>query len=38
MSLSNGQETLRTAQGYLGAHEGAPNKSGAPIVDECQSF
>ena len=38
MSISNGQETLRTAQGYLGAHEGAPNRSGAPIVDECQAF
>ena len=38
MSISNGQETLRTAQGYLGAHEGAPNKSGAPIVNECQAM
>ena len=38
MSISNGQQTLRTAQGYLGAHEGAPNRSGAPVVDACQAF
>lgn len=38
MSISNGQEVIRKAQGYLGAHEGAPNKSGAPIVNECQAL
>lgn len=38
MSISNGQQTLRTAQGYLGAHEGAPNRSGAPVIDACQAF
>jgi len=38
MAISNGQQVIRTAQGYLGAREGAPNKSGAPIVDECQAL
>jgi len=37
--LSNGQKTLRKAGHYLGAMEGArPNRSGDPIVDECQEF
>lgn len=36
--ISNGQETLRKAMSYLGAYEGAPNRSGSPIVDECQAL
>jgi hypothetical protein len=38
VSISNGQQTTRKAGSYLGAHEGAPNRSGDPIVDECQKF
>ena len=38
MSISNGQQTLRTAGHYLGGHEGAPNRSGAPVIDQCQKF
>ena len=38
MSISNGQATLRKAGHYLGAMEGAPNRSGDPIVDECQAL
>lgn len=36
--ISNGQQTLRKASKYLGAQEGAPNRSGSPIVDECQEM
>jgi hypothetical protein len=36
--ISNGQKTLRKASKYLGAYEGAPNRSGSPIVDECQEM
>jgi len=36
--ISNGQQTLRKASKYLGAVEGAPNRSGSPIVDECQAM
>ncbi len=36
--ISNGQQTLRKASSYLGSYEGAPNRSGSPIVDECQKF
>ena len=37
--ISNGQATLRKAGHYLGAQEGAqPNRSGDPIVDECQEM
>lgn len=36
--ISNGQQALRKAAKYLGAYEGAPNRSGSPIVDECQKF
>jgi hypothetical protein len=38
MSISNGQYTLREALGYLGSMEGPPNRSGDPIVDECQAM
>ena len=38
MSISNGQYTLRQALGYLGSMEGPPNRSGDPIVDECQAM
>lgn len=38
MSISNGQYTLRKALTYLGSMEGAPNKSGDPIVNECQAM
>ena len=38
MSISNGQQALRKASSYLGAHEGPPNKSGSPIVNECQAL
>ena len=38
MAISNGQQTLRKASRYLGAYEGAPNRSGSPIVDECQAL
>ena len=38
MAISNGQLTLREAAGYLGAREGAPNKSGAPVIDKCQAL
>jgi hypothetical protein len=36
--ISNGQYTLRKAGHYLGGHEGAPNRSGAPVIDECQAL
>ena len=35
--ISNGQYTLRKASHYLGAMEGPPNRSGDPIVNECQA-
>lgn len=35
---SNGQETLKVAATYLGSSEGKPNRSGSPIVDECQAL
>lgn len=38
MSISNGQQTLRKALSYLGSMEGPPNKSGDPIVSECQEM
>jgi len=38
MSISNGQYTLREALSYLGSMEGPPNRSGDPIVDECQAM
>ena len=38
MSISNGQQTLRKALSYLGSMEGPPNKSGDPIVNECQAM
>ena len=38
MSISNGQYTLRKALSYLGSMEGPPNKSGSPIVSECQEM
>ena len=38
MAISNGQQTLRKALGYLGSMEGPPNKSGDPIVNECQKM
>lgn len=38
MSISNGQMTLRKALSYLGSMEGPPNRSGDPIVDECQAL
>jgi hypothetical protein len=37
VAISNGQQTLRKASKYLGAMEGAPNRSGDPIVNECQA-
>jgi hypothetical protein len=38
MSISNGQMTLRKALSYLGSMEGPPNRSGDPIVSECQEM
>jgi hypothetical protein len=38
VSISNGQQTTRTAGHYLGGHEGATNRSGAPVIDQCQKF
>jgi len=38
MAISNGQQTLRKALSYLGSMEGPPNRSGDPIVDECQAL
>lgn len=35
---SNGQLTLRKALSYLGSAEGPPNKSGDPVVNECQAL
>lgn len=35
--ISNGQYTLRKASQYLGSMEGPPNRSGDPIVNECQA-
>jgi hypothetical protein len=37
VAISNGQQTLRKASKYLGAMEGAPNRSGDPIINECQA-
>jgi len=36
--ISNGQQALRKAMSYLGDEEGPPNRSGDPIVDECQAM
>ena len=34
--ISNGQMVVRKGMSYLGAEEGPPNRSGDPVVDECQ--